>query len=39
MTTATNFASARVLISFNMIQLIDQRFQNHSAKNLEMCKD
>ena len=50
MTTTTNFDSARVFssftdwlkqtttfVEFKLFQ--DQRFQNHSAKNLEMCKD
>ena len=49
-TTTTDFDSARVLVyltdwlkqttiivKFKLFQ--DQRFQNHSAKNLEMCKD
>ena len=49
-TATTNFDSARVLVhsadwlkqtitfvKFKLFQ--DQRFQNHSAKNLEICKD
>ena len=49
-TTTTNFDSAQVLVdsaywlkqtitfvTFKLFQ--DQRFQNHSAKNLEICKD
>ena len=47
-TTTTNFDSARVLVYSTdwlkqttiIVKLFqDQRFQNHSAKNLEMCKD
>ena len=48
MTTTTNFDSTRVFmtdwlkqtttfVKFKLFQ--DQRFQNHSAENLEMCKD
>ena len=50
MTTTTNFDSARIFSSFNWLLkqtttfvkfklFQDQRFQNHSAENLEMCKD
>ena len=48
-TKTTNFDSACIFSSFNwlaetdyylcQIQIQDQHFQNHSAKNLEMCKD
>ena len=49
-TATTNFDSARVFSSFNWLAetdyhlcqfklFQDQRFQKHSVKNLEMCKD
>ena len=38
MSSTTNFDSACVFTTFVKFKLFqDERFQNHSAKNLEMC--